>query len=109
MTGTGPLEVTAQPRGQSAEQAVFRNVPRDFFYKYGEREAIGIPKPGTYRPRFEYTQPRAVGKVGYGDKHQWDNTGFNQANRIKNAQFQENSKLCMCILKALDQEQVDLT
>jgi hypothetical protein len=28
--------------------------------------------------------------------------------RIKEAKFEEGSKLCMCILKALDQEQVDL-
>ena len=34
--------------------------------------------------------------------------GHQNATKIKKSQFEYSSKLCMCILKALDQEQVDL-
>jgi hypothetical protein len=46
--------------------------------------------------------------VAYGNKNTWGGIGYEQANRVKVEQFEENSKLCMCILKALDQEPVDL-
>lgn len=44
----------------------------------------------------------------YGTQSQWGKLGEKQARRIKNAQFDENSKLCMCVLKAMNQETVDI-
>ena len=61
-----------------------------------------------YRPKKTYTQGQITGNVKYGDKSVWDDWGKKQNERCKKAQFEESSKLCMCILKALDQEQVDL-
>jgi len=46
--------------------------------------------------------------VAYGGRNTWERVGKQQAERIRQAQFEDGSKLCMCILKALDQEQVDL-
>lgn len=47
-------------------------------------------------------------KIEYGPESSWKPLGKMQNDRVKKAQFEEKSKLCMCILKALDQEQVDL-
>ena len=43
------MNVTSKPLSS------FKNVPRDFFYRAYEREISKMPKPNTYRPRFELT------------------------------------------------------
>ena len=67
-----------------------------------------IPAVGSYSAKFTYVEPQLKGEVAYGHKHQWEGLGELQNQRIKEAQFGEDTKLCMCILKALDQEPVDL-
>lgn len=61
---------------------------------------------GCYFPKYELVNKRVTGK-GYGKKHQWYPFGKDQAKRIKQAQFEQNTKLCLNILKAVDQETVD--
>ena len=63
---------------------------------------------GGYRPKLNFVQKKHGSKVAYGSRSVWEDYGRQQNDRIKKAQFEENSKLCMCILKAVDQEQVDL-
>lgn len=86
-------------------QGTFKRVPRTFYSRYEEKEKSRNPPVGVYRPKHEYMAPRVKGTVPY---DQYSHVGAEQAARIKNGQFEEYSKLCMCILKALDQEQVDL-
>lgn len=63
---------------------------------------------GFYRPKFQAVDSNVRGKIEYGSKSQWAHLGEHQSERIKRAQFEENSKLCMCILRALDQGEVDI-
>ena len=62
-----------------------------------------------YRPRFGYIEPNInANKVAYGQKSLWSDLGKQQNLTVKKEQFEHQSKLCMHILKALDQEQVDI-
>lgn len=83
----------------------FRRVPRAFFTRYEEKDRVRNPPVGGYRPKHEYLAPKIKGAIPYDS---FTNVGVEQAGRIRAGQFEEYSKLCMCILKALDQEQVDL-
>lgn len=77
LSGIAPIDLTVTPSGPLVEQAVFRSVPREYHYKQAEKETLGIPKPTKYHPRFDYSMPRTIGKVGYGEKVQWESTGYN--------------------------------
>ena len=95
------------PRTSTSTQA-FRSVPRAWHARNEEKTRALIPHVGEYRPRYTCNQPRTAGNVAYGDKSVWEQVGRQQAQRIQKAQFEEGSKLCMKILRSLDQEQVDL-
>ena len=88
--------------------STFKSVPRAFHSRAAERERSSFPSVGSYRPKHDYVARRVVGQVAYGSRNTWERVGEQQAERIRQAQFEDGSKLCMCILKALDQEQVDL-
>ena len=64
-----------------------------------------IPPVGYYRPKYSQQEKRVLGPK-YGTHQQWGNLGIQQAERIHQAQFDEKTKLCMCILKAVDQTQI---
>ena len=83
----------------------FKRVPRAFHYRRDEGDRARNPPVGGYRPKHEYLAPKIKGAIPYDAS---TNVGVEQASRIRASQFEESSKLCMCILKALDQEQVDL-
>jgi hypothetical protein len=83
----------------------FKRVPRAFHHRVEEKERSRNPPVGGYRPKHACVAPRVHGVMPYDS---FTKTGVEQAVRIRAGQFEESSKLCMCILKALDQEQVDL-
>jgi hypothetical protein len=86
----------------------FKSVPREFFFRKMVDEKSKIPPIGGYRPKRDFVDPVKKSKIEYGPKEAWEPVGKMQNERVKKGQFEESSKLCMCILKALDQEQVDL-
>lgn len=63
----------------------FKNEPREQLFKRMEAAGNKIPPVGGYRPKFNYLEPNVRGKVGYGQKHQWEGLGFQQNARIKEA------------------------
>jgi hypothetical protein len=85
----------------------FKSVPREFINRQQEKEDAKYPSVGVYRPRHQYTQPNIKGRVQFKKDYK---AKFDQqeSSSIKKHQFDEGSKLCMCILRALDQETVDL-
>ena len=84
--------------------SAFMSVPRQFFQDQAEKEGKRIPKPGTYRPRYDAVEKSITGKVAYGKPEMWAGIAQKQVDRIRTGQFEEKRKLCPAILKALDQQ-----
>ena len=70
------------------------------------KRSAQVPPVGCYRPKYSQQEKRILGPK-YGSRSTWGNLGVEQAQRIQQAQFDERSKLCMCILKAVDQTQME--